>query len=46
LAIVYGSFSDNFTVVWFLFFKSMVFVFWMLCCCNPSAALLAGCQQP
>jgi len=25
LAIVYVSFSDDFTVVWFLFFKSMVF---------------------
>ena len=25
MAIVYVSFSDNFTVVWFLFFKSMVF---------------------
>ena len=25
MAIVYVSFSDDFTVVWFLFFKSMVF---------------------
>jgi len=31
-----------------IFFVRMgtVFVFWMLCCCNPSATLLAGCQQP
>ena len=40
MAIVYVSFSDDFTVVWFLFFKSMVFTFQKYGFCFLNVVLL------